>query len=167
MDSISNSFGRPSLQHNVPLFFFFCLLWSRWRQNARVIISKHICFVYRTWKILVVPATLSCTAFICCILYCFTLFQRLGLSHSCGKEWKWSFVKMFYCWLSWSCFVAHSFLLPPSSQLVFVPHPQHQLSKPGELRQEYEAEVSKVSLKMYLKVQNALNVVILIVSTNS
>ncbi|XP_015726590.1 E3 ubiquitin-protein ligase RNF168 [Coturnix japonica] len=27
---------------------------------------------------------------------------------------------------------------------IFVPHPQHQLSKPGELRQEYEAEVSKV-----------------------
>ncbi|POI25508.1 hypothetical protein CIB84_010742, partial [Bambusicola thoracicus] len=26
----------------------------------------------------------------------------------------------------------------------FVPHPRHQLSKPGELRQEYEAEVSKV-----------------------
>ncbi|NXA28002.1 RN168 ligase, partial [Ibidorhyncha struthersii] len=25
-----------------------------------------------------------------------------------------------------------------------VPHPQHQLSKPGELRQEYEAEISKV-----------------------
>uniref|UniRef100_A0A669Q802 RING-type E3 ubiquitin transferase n=1 Tax=Phasianus colchicus TaxID=9054 RepID=A0A669Q802_PHACC len=27
---------------------------------------------------------------------------------------------------------------------IFVPHPHHQLSKPGELRQEYEAEVSKV-----------------------
>ncbi|NXP11799.1 RN168 ligase, partial [Thinocorus orbignyianus] len=27
---------------------------------------------------------------------------------------------------------------------ICVPHPQHQLSKPGELRQEYEAEVSKV-----------------------
>ncbi|KFP20655.1 E3 ubiquitin-protein ligase RNF168, partial [Egretta garzetta] len=27
---------------------------------------------------------------------------------------------------------------------IFVPHPQHQLSKPGELRQEYEAEISKV-----------------------
>lgn len=39
----------------------------------------------------------------------------------------------------------------PSSQLVCVPHPRHQLSKPGELRQEYEAEISKVSLKIYLK----------------
>ncbi|NXL34125.1 RN168 ligase, partial [Glaucidium brasilianum] len=27
---------------------------------------------------------------------------------------------------------------------ICVPHPQHQLSKPGELRQEYEAEISKV-----------------------
>ncbi|NXD79589.1 RN168 ligase, partial [Halcyon senegalensis] len=27
---------------------------------------------------------------------------------------------------------------------IYVPHPQHQLSKPGELRQEYEAEISKV-----------------------
>ncbi|NWZ32519.1 RN168 ligase, partial [Asarcornis scutulata] len=27
---------------------------------------------------------------------------------------------------------------------ICIPHPQHQLSKPGELRQEYEAEVSKV-----------------------
>ncbi|XP_026711204.1 E3 ubiquitin-protein ligase RNF168 [Athene cunicularia] len=29
-------------------------------------------------------------------------------------------------------------------QEICVPHPQHQLSKPGELRQEYEAEISKV-----------------------
>ncbi|KFQ70152.1 E3 ubiquitin-protein ligase RNF168, partial [Phaethon lepturus] len=27
---------------------------------------------------------------------------------------------------------------------ICIPHPQHQLSKPGELRQEYEAEISKV-----------------------
>lgn len=27
---------------------------------------------------------------------------------------------------------------------ICVPHPQHQLSKPGELRQEYEAEIVKV-----------------------
>lgn len=41
-------------------------------------------------------------------------------------------------------------LLILPSELVCVPHPQHQLSKPGELRQEYEAEVSKVSLKIYI-----------------
>ncbi|NXK92032.1 RN168 ligase, partial [Formicarius rufipectus] len=29
-------------------------------------------------------------------------------------------------------------------EIVFTPKPQHQLSKPGELRQEYEAEISKV-----------------------
>ncbi|NXP81158.1 RN168 ligase, partial [Ramphastos sulfuratus] len=31
-----------------------------------------------------------------------------------------------------------------SEEEICVPHPQHQLSKPGELRQEYEAEISKV-----------------------
>ncbi|NXC72734.1 RN168 ligase, partial [Anhinga anhinga] len=30
---------------------------------------------------------------------------------------------------------------------ICVPHPQHQLSKPGELRQEYQAEISKASQK--------------------
>lgn len=52
------------------------------------------------------------------------------------------------------------------SFLVCVPMPQHQLSKPGELRQEYEAEISKVSLKICLKSINASYPVILIVSTN-
>ncbi|NXG73631.1 RN168 ligase, partial [Baryphthengus martii] len=31
-----------------------------------------------------------------------------------------------------------------SEEEIYVPRPQHQLSKPGELRQEYEAEISKV-----------------------
>lgn len=32
-------------------------------------------------------------------------------------------------------------------ELVCISQPLHQLSKPGELRQEYEAEISKVSLE--------------------
>lgn len=118
-----------------------CKLWCAYVFVFYTVLGKH-------WPL--VPLCTRCLFILFpCNKKCFFFFTAPDLSEiipltGCGGELLLKPLIIDCCGLA---LFLNTFF--PSSPIVCVPRPQHQLSKPGELRQEYEAEISKVNLKIY------------------